>query len=61
VKPGHKPGEVDAKKNRDQQQAQHGGQAQQGSDVGKDTDNDGRAVKPGHKAGDVDGKNQQRR
>lgn len=30
------------------------------SDVGKDTDNDGRVVKPGHTAGDVDGDRQRR-
>jgi len=30
------------------------------SDVGKDTDNDGRVVQPGHVAGEVDGDRQRR-
>lgn len=29
------------------------------SDVGKDTDNDGRVVQPGHVAGEIDGDRQQ--
>lgn len=31
-----------------------------GSDTGKDTDGDGRAVQPGHVAGDVDGDRQRK-
>jgi hypothetical protein len=31
-----------------------------GSDVGKDTDGDGRVVQPGHQAGDVDGNRQRK-
>lgn len=30
------------------------------SDVGKDTDNDGRVVQPGHRAGEIDGAQQRR-
>lgn len=30
------------------------------SDVGRDTDNDGRVVEPGHTAGDVDGDRQRK-
>ncbi len=44
----------------DKNQQSQGGQksGQQGSSVGKDTDNDGRAVQPGHKPGEVDGNKQ---
>jgi hypothetical protein len=56
VQPGHKAGEIDGNR-RKQQQAQRSG-----GDVGKDTDNDGRVVQPGHKAGEIDGdKNSQKR
>ena len=42
------------------QNPQQAGQKPSSSDVGKDTDNDGRVVQPGHRAGEVDGAQQRR-
>lgn len=42
------------------QQSRMPPQKAQGSDVGRDTDGDGRVVQPGHRAGEVDGAEQRR-